>query len=241
MPNENDDDKIEDLVGEELQALLNDVALVDVFELVLDPANVNRHPERNLEAIKGSLLAFGQQRGIVARRETKIVVVGNGTVQSMRELVNAGHDEYRFAKVFWSDLTPAEAAAYAIADNKTAKLSDFSFPDLSEQLRALQEEAPELLAATGFVDWELEPLLKANWTPPVVDDAAETGGNDKGSDKGVAFHVNAEQAEKIAAAIGAVRRVAGVSDPKTLTDAMALEVIAREYLDAHPAPADAAT
>jgi DNA modification methylase len=127
--------------------------------LMLDPANVRRHPERNLEAIKGSLAMFGQQRPILIR-ENGVVLAGNGTLEAARAL---GWQEI---DVVVTTLEGAKAMAYAIADNKTTDLSEFGFADLAEQLREIEAENHDLAMATGFADFELDPLLKAEWSPP---------------------------------------------------------------------------
>ena len=94
-----------------LEPLLRPVA-----ELREDPNNARAHDERNIEAIKTSLGAFGQRKPIVVR--DGVVVAGNGT---LRAAVALGWD--RIAVVDADDLSPAEAAAYALADNRTAELA----------------------------------------------------------------------------------------------------------------------
>lgn len=42
--------------------------VVDCSSLVLDPANARKHPDRNLESIKGSLSQFGQRKPLIVRR-----------------------------------------------------------------------------------------------------------------------------------------------------------------------------
>ena len=53
-------------------------------EFTPDPANARRHPDRNLEAIRGSLARFGQRKPIVTRpvNGTLVVVAGNGTLEA---------------------------------------------------------------------------------------------------------------------------------------------------------------
>jgi hypothetical protein len=52
--------------------------VVSCDSLILDPANARKHGESNLEAIKASLATYGQRKPIVARRETRTVIAGNG-------------------------------------------------------------------------------------------------------------------------------------------------------------------
>ena len=61
------------------------IETIEVSELVSDPANVRKHDNRNLEAIKGSLLRFGQQKPIVINAKG-VVIAGNGTLNAARSL-----------------------------------------------------------------------------------------------------------------------------------------------------------
>jgi hypothetical protein len=55
---------------------------VPCCELLLDPANARRHPEPNLEALKGSLRVYGQRKPVVVNRRTGTIEAGNGTLQA---------------------------------------------------------------------------------------------------------------------------------------------------------------
>ena len=102
-----------------------------------DPANVRRHPERNLDAIKASLRRFGQRRPIVVDRNG-VVRAGNGTLAAAREL---GWTEI---EVVWTDLLGSEATAYGIADNRSAELAEWDEPGLAAQLLDLKSAGIEL-------------------------------------------------------------------------------------------------
>ena len=56
-----------------------------IEDLHFDPANVRKHDEKNLEAIKSSLLRFGQQKPIVVDGKG-IVIAGNGTLTAAKAL-----------------------------------------------------------------------------------------------------------------------------------------------------------
>jgi ParB-like chromosome segregation protein Spo0J len=118
-----------------------------------DPANVRRHPERNLDTIKASLARFGQQTPIVV--DSKCVVrKGNGTLAAAKALGWTTIDIVR------TDLSGVEATAYAIADNRTAELAEWDGSGLAETLRALQSEEDEgIFEAAGFSEKELEEML----------------------------------------------------------------------------------
>src|SRR4051812_25026478 len=112
---------------------------IEISSLSSDPANVRRHSPRNIDAIKASLRRFGQQRPIVVDGNG-IVRAGNGTLAAAVAL------DWRRIKIIRTDLTGAEATAYAIADNRTGDPeigSTFDSLALAEVLAALQAEDGE--------------------------------------------------------------------------------------------------
>ena len=50
-----------------------------------DPANARRHDERNVDAIKGSLARFGQQKPLVVD-QANVIRAGNGTYGAAKAL-----------------------------------------------------------------------------------------------------------------------------------------------------------
>ena len=125
---------------------------VKISSLDCDPANVRLHDAKNLDAIKGSLRRFGQQKPIVVDGNG-VVVAGNGTLTAARAL---GWDSIRVVR---TELLGAEATAYAISDNRTAELATWSDEELAKQLSALQIEDEALVEAAGFSDAELTDLV----------------------------------------------------------------------------------
>ena len=125
---------------------------IKIDELACDPANVRAHDGKNLDAIKGSLQRFGQQKPIVVD-EKGIVIAGNGTLTAARAL---GWDAINIVR---TELAGAEATAYAIADNRTAELAEWDDEALAKQLSALQIEDEALVEAAGFTDAELTALV----------------------------------------------------------------------------------
>jgi len=124
---------------------------VTIASLLFDPANVRKHGERNLDAIKASLARFGQQKPIVVDADG-IVRAGNGTLMAAKAL---GWDEIEIVR---TNLRGSEATAYAIADNRTAELAEWDEGALAEQLAALQIDDEALAAATGFDASEIERM-----------------------------------------------------------------------------------
>ena len=129
-----------------------------------DPANVRKHDEKNLDAIKGSLARFGQQKPIVVDR-SGVIRAGNGSFVAARSL------GWKEIQVVVSDLDSLEATAYAIADNRTAELADWDAPALAQLLEELR--ADDALAGVGFDDEDIDALLaelEEGMDPDEVDD-----------------------------------------------------------------------
>jgi DNA modification methylase len=123
-----------------------------IADLSQDPANVRKHPERNLEAIIASLRRFGQQHPIVIDINNT-VRAGNGRLQAAIAL---GWDEIDCVV---TDLKGSEAIAYAIADNRTAELAEWDDDMLAAQLHGLLTDDEALLEAAGFDEDELAAML----------------------------------------------------------------------------------
>ena len=126
--------------------------LVDIASLSLDPANLRRHPERNMQAIMGSLRRFGQQKPIVVDAKG-VVIAGNGTLAAAKQL------GWKQIAVVETALAGSDATAFAIADNRTAELAEWDDDALAQTLAALQIEDEELANATGFDAGDLDDLL----------------------------------------------------------------------------------
>ena len=144
------------------------VESVPIDSIHLDPANVRRHPERNLAAIKASLARFGQQKPIIVDGDG-IVRAGNGTLEAARAL---GWDKIAVVR---TPLKGSEATAYAIADNRTAELAEWDDVGLAEQLRALHSEDIDL-AAVGFEAGEVDAMIE-RMAGEMATEADDVGGS----------------------------------------------------------------
>jgi len=125
---------------------------VKIEDLTHDPSNVRLHSEKNLDAIKASLLKFGQQKPIVVDTNM-IVVAGNGTLAAAKKLGWS----HLFAVV--TELGSSDKTAYSIADNRTAELAEWDDESLANQLTALAEEDQDLLEAAGYSADELQQIV----------------------------------------------------------------------------------
>lgn len=104
--------------------------IVSIESLKPDPQNARKHNDKSLESIENSLMEYGQQKPIVAM-DDGTVIAGNGLLAAAIKL---GWKSIA-AVVFDSPEAP-KSKGYALADNRTAELSDWN-PDI---LRQLHEE-----------------------------------------------------------------------------------------------------
>jgi len=156
-----------------------------VEDLKLDTKNARKHNRRNLDAIKLSLEKFGQQKPIVVTAEGT-VVAGNGTAVVAKEL------GWETINTVTTSLDGDEQTAFAIADNRTGELAQWDVEQLSKSLTLFEEE---LRHACGFEDYELQPLLAADWTPDKIDDDFDAGDQTGGGihSKGTSLNITPEQ------------------------------------------------
>ncbi len=129
---------------------------IELSKLVLDPSNARKHAVKNLDAIKGSLAKFGQQKPIVVGKGN-VVIAGNGTLEAARIL---GWDKINVVR---TQLEGPEAIAFAIADNRTSELAEWDGGVLSETLRSLQAIDFDL----GSIGFDADDLAKLIATPIV--------------------------------------------------------------------------
>jgi predicted RecB family endonuclease len=101
----------------------------------------------DVDAIAKSYEAFGQRKPIVARSGSGEIIAGNHQYLAAKLL---GWSEIAVVYVTDDDAT---ATAYAIADNRIAQLGDWNVPELVGSLDSL---SPDLLAATGFNEADIE-------------------------------------------------------------------------------------
>jgi ParB family chromosome partitioning protein len=177
---------------------IKNLALVPINDLTLDPANVRRHPAKNVEAIKASLQRFGQQRPVLINSKG-IVIAGNGTVMAAKAL---GWEQI---KVVRTDLAGSEATAFAIADNRTSELAEWDSDALAQQLASLQIESDELLSAAGFSAADLEQLTKQFDAMEV--DAPDLESGDREPFRRMAFVLHDRQHEVVERAIKTARNM----------------------------------
>jgi hypothetical protein len=97
--------------------------IVPLSALTPDPANARKHPERNRQAIRGSLKRFGPGRSIVLDGKN-VIRAGNGTVQEaseagITEVVILDLEPHQIGAVRRKDWSETEATGYVIAGKPT--------------------------------------------------------------------------------------------------------------------------
>jgi DNA modification methylase len=134
------------------------VRRVRVADLFADPKNARKHGERNLAAVKESLRRFGQRMPIVVDANN-VVRAGNARLEAAKQL---GWDEIDVVDLPFDG---AAAAAFALADNRTAELAEWNEEALVATLREFEFVNDDDLP--GFTEQEL-----ATFTADVDADAA---------------------------------------------------------------------
>jgi len=129
-----------------------------ISELYNDPNNARKHDEKNLKAIKGSFIKFGQQHPIIIN-DKNIVIAGNGRLEAARQL---GWEEIDCVV---TDLDAFHASAFSLSDNRTAELATWDDLILGSTLQALREDGFDL----GEIGFDLSAL-----EPPEETDEEET-------------------------------------------------------------------
>ena len=198
------------------------VETVPLASLTPDPDNARTHPGRNLEAIVGSLRRFGQRKPIVVDADG-IVRAGNGTLEAARSL------GWETIAVVRTALRGPEAAAYALADNRSSDLGAWDDDRLAEQLRAIDASGLSF-DGLGWDDDELGAMLDADEPAGPEEPAPAADGSELPyGDRAEAWtlSVTPNQRAVIAQAIAAVRD--RESDP-TMADGRALELICADYV-----------
>jgi hypothetical protein len=107
-----------------------------------DPWNAKTHPIVNMDALRASLKKFGQMLPFIVQKKGMVVRVGNARLQVAREL-----GWTHVAAVVTED-PDAVAAAFAIAENRSAELGSWDYKHLATLIEELQGE--DVLDAIGF-------------------------------------------------------------------------------------------
>lgn len=128
-----------------------DEQTVDIDTLVPDPKNARKHPEKNLRAIRESLKRWGQLEALTVRSQNDVVMGGNARLAVMKEL------GYKEVKVRYLDCDDQQAAAIALALNRTGELAEWDLDQLKETILELDDLDFEL-GDLGFEEGDFDFL-----------------------------------------------------------------------------------
>ena len=139
-----------------------------IVELTLDPTNPRLHSPKQIRQIARSIQAFGFCVPVLLDRHSH-VLAGHGRILACQEL---GWQEV--PTISLAHLTPTQAQAFMIADNRLTDNSRWDERLLGEQLKGLAEVHLEFrLDATGFEVGEIDLLIEG--VSPAPEGAADPG------------------------------------------------------------------
>lgn len=163
----------------------------------------DRNPRRNDKAVDyvaESITKYGFQQPIVVDKD-KVIVVGHTRYKAAKKL---GYQEVPVLVA--EDLTPEQAQAYRLADNKTNQYAKWDDDMLTEELRelmqTLNDDLKEVSAMTAFSELEIDRLLNGkDYLTDVLEASKERTGEIRGRiallvlknsyvNRGVATYVN---------------------------------------------------
>ena len=141
-----------------------------------DPANARVHDDKNIEAIKNSLLEFTQYQPLVIQKSSGKILVGNGRYTAIQQLKEEGRWSADEVDCVVLDINDVKAAMLAITDNRSSELGRWDNSALAQIIEQLQREEEEDfdLGGLGWEDTDLAAVLEA--------EGDDCGNSKRGSD-----------------------------------------------------------
>lgn len=144
------------------------VSLRAVRDLRMDPRNPRAHSKHQIRQIARSIEAFGFNVPILIDGRDN-VIAGHGRVMACALL---GRTEAPTIRL--DHLTPAQARAFMVADNRLSENSTWNEQLLVEQLRDLSlEDLDFSIEATGFEMGEIDVKIESLSAPAAEDDPGD--------------------------------------------------------------------
>jgi ParB-like chromosome segregation protein Spo0J len=185
-------------------------------DLIPYARNSRTHSDEQVAQIMASIREFGFCNPVLIDAAGTIIA-GHGRVMAATRMKLETVPCLRL-----SHLTEAQRRAYVIADNKLALNATWDSEMLSVELADLNLKGFDL-SFLGFADYELDPLLAADWSPPAVEDMP-----DAGEQHGHKIGFTSEQWETVKAALKKCRD--DNDRGNELTDGQCVELICQSYL-----------
>src|SRR6516162_2460901 len=153
----------------ELDVNQREIILRPRADLKPDPANPRRHSKKQVQQIAESVRIFGFNVPVLIDRDGH-VIAGHGRLLACREL---GMDEV--PTLCLDHLTPTQARAFRIADNKLTENATWNERLLAEQLRDLSLSGLDFdIEVTGFEMGEIDlRIASLDDTPAAGSDPAD--------------------------------------------------------------------
>ena len=149
-------------------------ALVDITELVPNPRNPNKHPDKQVALLAKIIRHQGWRAPIVVSKRSGFVVAGHGRLEAAKllqvQVVPVNFQEFA---------TEADEWAHVIADNRIAELAETDGAMLKDLLIELDSATQDFdMDLSGFDAGELERVINtytdnAVDAEPQIDKAAE--------------------------------------------------------------------
>lgn len=129
----------------------------ELADLAVPIGSLKPHPKNprrgNVDAIRASLVRFGQLRPIVCSKGG-VIVAGHHVWEGAKQ---EGWDQVAAIKL---PLSPKEAAAYLLADNRTSDLARYDDSELAAIVGRAAKASGAGLEGTGYTDRDLQALMK---------------------------------------------------------------------------------
>jgi DNA modification methylase len=132
------------------------LSFVAIGDLIPDPHNPRKHSRAQISAIARSIEAFGFNAPILVDKNNKIVA-GHGRYEAA---VLLGND--KVPVILLDHLTPSQAKAYMLADNKLTDRSTWDDPKLAVHLKELSDLVLDFdIEAIGFEPPEIDLRIQS--------------------------------------------------------------------------------
>lgn len=109
----------------------------------------------DIDAVAKSFDRFGQRKPIIVKKTNNEVIAGNTSLQAMRKL------GWTHCAALFVEETDTESKAYALADNRTAELSETDPYNLATIIDEIKEIDQTLLEAASYSFEDIDAMLDA--------------------------------------------------------------------------------
>lgn len=172
----------------ELPELQGEIRMLEIGKVRAYDRNAKKHPERQVDMIAESIKKFGFNQPIVVDI-ANVVIVGHGRLMAAEKL---GLEK---VPVITVDLSPSDAKAYRIADNKLNE-SAWDYDLLLSELTTLKEEDYQL-DLTGYDEDEFAELIKQFGDIDMAGALGNLPSEEKKDLEQITFTLTGEQAENV--------------------------------------------